>query len=85
MTLALQIRDVPEEVRDALAEQAARLGQSLQAVLLSLVVREARLLRNRDMFGRTAHLRIAIPNELAPERIGREGRDGGFDVDRDAR
>ena len=40
--VALQIRDVPDEVRDTLAELARVRGQSLQAFLLSMVVNEAR-------------------------------------------
>lgn len=40
--VALQIRDVPADVRDALAERARARGQSLQAFLLSLVEDEAR-------------------------------------------
>lgn len=39
--VALQIRDVPDDVRDALAARAAAHGQSLQAFLLDLVTREA--------------------------------------------
>jgi antitoxin FitA len=44
--VALQIRDVPEDVRDVLAERARARGQSLQAFLLSLVKDEARRSRN---------------------------------------
>ena len=40
--VALQIRDVPEDIRQTLAEQAAARGQSLQAFLLKLVTEEAR-------------------------------------------
>lgn len=40
--VALQIRDVPEDVRHALAERASRRGQSLQSYLLKLVTDEAR-------------------------------------------
>ncbi|WP_163567435.1 hypothetical protein [Fodinicola feengrottensis] len=47
--VALQIRDVPIEVRDALAEQAQARGQSLQAFLLALVEREARRMRNMEI------------------------------------
>jgi hypothetical protein len=83
MGVALQIRDVPEEVRDVIAARAAQLGQSVQAFLLSLVEREARLARNAQMFERTAPHRVRIPDELSPERIIREGRDAGFDIDRD--
>lgn len=45
--VALQIRDVPDEVRDALAERARDAGQSLQGFLLGLVVREASFTTNR--------------------------------------
>jgi antitoxin FitA len=38
----LLIRGVPDDVRDALAERAARRGQSLQAYLLELVSADAR-------------------------------------------
>jgi len=40
--VALQIRDVPDDIRQTLAEQAAARGQSLQAFLLMLVTDEAR-------------------------------------------
>lgn len=39
--VALQIRDVPDEVRRTLAERAAARGQSLQSFLLTLVTDEA--------------------------------------------
>lgn len=83
MTVALQIRNVPDEVRDALIERAAQLNQSMQAFLLDVVQREARLAHNAQMFDRTASHRTVIPDEFSPERIIREGRDAGFDVDRD--
>lgn len=82
MAVALQIRNVPDDVRDALVERASQLGQSMQAFLLDLVQREARLARNANMFQRTAGNRTIIPDEYSPERIIREGRDAGFDVDR---
>lgn len=40
--VALQIRDVPDEVRQKLADQATARGQSLQTFLLTLVTDEAR-------------------------------------------
>lgn len=49
---ALQIRDVPEDVRDQLAAQARERGQSLQAYLLALVVEEARRQRNVEIMSR---------------------------------
>lgn len=39
--VALQIRDVPDDVRQTLAEHASRRGQSLQSFLLKLVTDEA--------------------------------------------
>ena len=39
--VALQIRDVPDEVNEVLKARAAAAGQSLQAYLLALVHREA--------------------------------------------
>lgn len=44
--VALQIRGVPEDVRDALAARAKQAGQSLQGFLLGVVVREASFARN---------------------------------------
>ncbi|MFG1924041.1 hypothetical protein [Cryptosporangium sp. NPDC048952] len=52
MTLALQIRNVPEEVRDALVEQASARGQSLQAFLLDLVRAQARRSANTAVLQR---------------------------------
>lgn len=84
MSVALQVRDVPDDIRDALAEHAARQGKSLQTYLLDVLRREARFARNTEAFERTAVHRVAIPDELNPERIVREGRDGGFGTDRNA-
>lgn len=50
--VALQIRDVPDHVRDALAQQARARGQSLQAFLLSLVQAEARRSTNLALLDR---------------------------------
>lgn len=44
--VALQIRDVPDDVRRTLAERAKAQGQSLQSFLLSVVTDEARRSRN---------------------------------------
>lgn len=40
--VALQIRDVPHDIRQTLAARAAERGQSLQSFLLGLVTEEAR-------------------------------------------
>lgn len=50
--VALQIRDVPEDVRDALVVRARARGQSLQAYLLSVVEDEARRSRNLALLAR---------------------------------
>ncbi len=47
--VALQIRDVPDDVRQILADSAARRGQSLQAFLLNLVTEEANRVGNATM------------------------------------
>jgi predicted nucleic acid-binding protein len=52
--VALQIRDVPDEVRDVLAERARARGQSLQAFLLSVLREEARRSRNLALLERFA-------------------------------
>jgi antitoxin FitA len=76
--VALQIREVPEDVRDALAAQAKARGQSLQAYLLELVETQARRLRNTailDRFsGRSDGVRL-LPGESAAElAVQREQR-----------
>lgn len=53
--VALQIRDVPEDVRDVLAEQARVRGQSMQAFLLALVEAEAQRARNAAVLARLAN------------------------------
>ncbi|MBA2529187.1 MAG: hypothetical protein H0V19_04380 [Euzebyales bacterium] len=52
--VALQIRDVPDDVRQTLAERARARGQSLQAFLLSLVEDEARRSANLGLLDRFA-------------------------------
>ena len=52
--VALQIREVPDDVHDTLADRARQRGQSLQAYLLELVETEARRARNADVLSRFA-------------------------------
>ena len=47
MTVALQVRNVPEKVRDSLAAEAEARGVSLQLLLLDVLEREAASARNR--------------------------------------
>jgi len=49
MSVVLTIRDVPDEVREALARDARDRGQSLQAFLLSVLKRQAEFSRNRQL------------------------------------
>lgn len=80
MSVALQIRDVPESVRDTLADAAKRRGQSLQAYLLAVVEREAAVTSRIDLAW--PRHRIEIPDDLLPERLVREAREVGAEVDR---
>lgn len=45
--VAIQVRDVPDDVRAALAAEATARGQSLQVFLSEVLEREARMSRNR--------------------------------------
>jgi antitoxin FitA len=66
--MQLNIRDVPDEVRDDLAGAARRQNMSLQKYLLKLVITEAKRAHNRAAIARAA------------ERI-RRGGGVGDDVD----
>lgn len=50
--VALQIRDVPDDVRNELVAQADARGQSLQRYLLGLVTAQARRSRNVELLSR---------------------------------
>ena len=83
MAVSLQIRNVPEDIRDQVAQLAAAEGQSVQSYLLNLLKREARAGRNAELFDGTAHIRKPLPAGVDPEEIVREGRDHGFELDRE--
>jgi hypothetical protein len=57
--VAIQVRDVPDAVRDALAAEADARGQSLQVFLSEVLEREAKLARNRAWLKRTLNNPIA--------------------------
>jgi hypothetical protein len=63
MATVVTIRDVPEDVRDLLAQQARERGQSLQAYLLGILRRQAQFSRNRELLAE-------IEAELAVEGGG---------------
>lgn len=65
MTVALQIREVPEEVRDTLVERARNNGQSLQAYLLALIEREAA--RPHNLFSLNRFVNRTDGSWLTPE------------------
>jgi hypothetical protein len=77
--VALQIRDVSEEVRDRLASVAAMRGQSLQAYLLDLVEADARRNRNRELIatmrGRTDGDRSTLEESMELKHSLRAERD----------
>lgn len=53
--VAIQIRDVPEDVRSALAAQAEAYGQSLQGYLLDVISTQARRTANLTALQRFVH------------------------------
>lgn len=65
--VALQIRDVPDDIRQTLAERAAARGQSLQSFLLALVTDEARRATNLALLERFAGRRDG--SHLSPEQV----------------
>lgn len=81
MSVNMQIRNVPEAVRDRIAERAQSKGQSIQAYLLEVVEREARFAGNADTFDITAGFRTNISVDDVVDTV-REGRDEGTEVDR---
>ena len=55
MTTVLTIRDVPEDVKAALAQEARGRGQSLQAFVLAVLKRQADYSRNRQSLADIEH------------------------------
>ncbi len=78
MTVAIQIKDVPEEVRDAIAARAAARGQTTQVYLRSLLQREFRAERNRQLLENLAQHRSL---DLSAQEVVREIRRGREDDD----
>jgi hypothetical protein len=75
MTIALQIKDVREEVRDAIAARAAARGQSMQVYLRELLEREFRAERNKRLFENlTPHRTLTLDVDEVVEYI-RGGRE----------
>ena len=79
--VALQIRDVPDDVRDVLAREARASGKSLQSFLLEVLEREARSARNRAFVtdfvaipGTGSAIAVDIPSLIEQERDARDAR-----------
>jgi antitoxin FitA len=82
--VSIQVRGVPEQVRDTLAEMARARGQSMQAYLLALLEEDARRARNVMLLREVRQARggyAAAPAETAEElrkiRAERDQRNGG--------
>jgi plasmid stability protein len=76
--VAIQIKDVPEEVRDAIAARAAARGQTTQVYLRALLQREFRAERNKQLLESLAGHRSL---DLSAEEVVREVRRGREDDD----
>lgn len=75
--VAVQIRDVPEPVRRALAAEAERRGESLQTYLLSVLTREAEIDINRRLVvdwsrSRLIDVELTAVDTVAAERATRD-------------
>ena len=81
MTVSLQIRDVPEVVRDGLAQRARQRGQSMQAYLLELVTSDHAYARNIDTFKATQGTRTQVDSDVVMQIVA-EGREAGAQVNR---
>lgn len=78
---AIQIKDVPDEVKEALAAEAKRSGKSLQAYLLGLLEKEARFARNRAIVEQTPlpGAKLTVEEIVAAVREARG--DGGAETE----
>jgi uncharacterized protein (DUF1778 family) len=77
--VAVQIRDVPDDVRQTLAQVAAARGQSLQSFLLQLLRDEARRADNLSLLERFSYQhggsRLSIPESRAALDDARSDRE----------
>jgi predicted transcriptional regulator len=77
--VALQIRDVPDDLRDRLSKLARQRGQSLQAYLFDVIRDEARRQDNLAVLDRFSHSaygsRLSQADVDGALRSARAGRD----------
>ncbi|HEX8095039.1 FitA-like ribbon-helix-helix domain-containing protein [Jatrophihabitans sp.] len=87
--VALQIRDVPDDVRRRLADRAAARGQSLQSFLLALVTEEAERSANLAIVQRFAERtdgsRLSAAEVTDALDLARADREGRLAASRDPR
>lgn len=76
--MTLTIRDVPDDVRDALTRDARQRGQSLQAYLLGTLRRQAGFSRNREVIAE-------VRRDLALHGGAQLGPSDAADATREAR
>lgn len=69
MSVAITIRDVPEEVRDELAQRAARSGRSLQEYLAVQLTEMAARPAVEDVIARARTRARATGHAYSPESI----------------
>lgn len=69
MSIAMTVRDVPDEVRDELAGRAARAGQSLQEYLRTMLVEVASHPSPADVIARARARVEATGAELGADAI----------------
>ncbi|WP_046470513.1 FitA-like ribbon-helix-helix domain-containing protein [Allosalinactinospora lopnorensis] len=76
---AIQVKDVPDEVREALTAAARRTGQSLQSYVLSILEREARFVRNSEIVDQCPlpGAELSMAEIVAAVRQARDGSDPG--------
>lgn len=68
--VSIQIRDLPEQVRDTIAEAARSRGQSMQAYLYDLVVEDAQRANNIALLNQLRARgggHVGVPGEAADE------------------
>lgn len=69
MSVAITVRDVPDDVRDELAARAARAGQSLQEYLRAMLVESAARPPAADVIARARARVAATGSRVAGESI----------------
>jgi plasmid stability protein len=69
MTVSVTIRDVPEDVRDALAARAARSGRSLQEYLKAELAELARRPSPTELWDRVQHRLLATGTRIDAQDV----------------